>query len=240
YEQLPLADVYKHFDEITAAGYSVSLFLTWQRDCVETTWVKRRVPGMTPVGVPRNLFGATLASTQPSGVLPTDRTLTPFARPGPWHERLPHFTLHDPVGLGNELQSEYFVPRRHAVTAIRAVAALREGLAPILGLSEIRTIHADDLWLSSAYGENAVGLHFNWLKKWDGVGPFLPVLEQALEPFGARPHLGKLFAMSAAQLEKVYPRWHDFRALRQRFDPQGKFANRFVRQLGLAPAGDDT
>jgi xylitol oxidase len=121
------------------------------------------------------------------------------------------------------------------VAAIQAVAALREDLAPILGLSEIRTIRADDLWLSSAYGEDSVGLHFNWLKKWEGVGPFIPVLEQALAPFGVRPHLGKLFALSAAQLEKAYPRWRDFRALRQRFDPHGKFANRFVRQHGLAP-----
>lgn len=239
YEQLPLRNVYAHFDEITAAGYSVSMFLTWQHDWVETTWVKRRVADLTPVEVPRNLFGAMLASAQPSGVLPTDRTLTPFARPGPWHERLPHYTLHDPVGPGNELQSEYFVPRHHAVAAIKAVAALREGLAPILGLSEIRTIRADDLWLSSAYGEDMVGLHFNWLKKWEGVGPFLPVLEQALAPFGSRPHLGKLFALPAAQLEKVYPRWKDFRTLRQRFDPQGKFANRFVRRHGLASAGDE-
>ena len=239
YEQLPLDDVYAHFDEITAAGYSVSMFLTWQHDWAETTWVKRRVPDLTPVKVPRNLFGATLASSQPSGVLPTDRTLTPFARPGLWHQRLPHYALHDPVGPGNELQSEYFVPRRHAVAAIQAVAALREGLAPILGLSEIRTIRADDLWLSSAYGEDSVGLHFNWLKKWEGVGPFLPVLEQALAPFGVRPHLGKLFAIPAAQLEKVHPRWKDFRALRQRFDPQGKFANRFVRQLGLMPFGGE-
>ncbi|MEO6993828.1 MAG: D-arabinono-1,4-lactone oxidase [Lacunisphaera sp.] len=235
YEHLPLRDVYAHFDEITGAGDSVSMFLTWQNDWVETTWVKRRVPDLTPVEVPRNLFGATLASAQPSGVLPTDRTLTPFARPGLWHERLPHYALHDPVGLGNELQSEYFVPRRHAVAAIQAVAGLRERLAPILGLSEIRTIRADNLWLSSAYGEDSVGLHFNWLKKWDGVRPFLPLLEQALAPFEARPHLGKLFAMSAPQLESVYPRWQDFRALRQRFDPQGKFANRFVRQHGLAP-----
>jgi xylitol oxidase len=215
------------------------MFLTWQHDWVETTWVKRRAPDLTPLGVPHNLFSATLASTQPSGVLPTDRTLTPFARPGPWHERLPHYALHNPTGLGNELQSEYFVPRRHAVAAIRAVAALREGLAPILGLSEIRTIRADDLWLSSAYGEDMVGLHFNWLKKWEGVEPFLPVLEQALAPFGVRPHLGKLFALPAAQLEKVYPRWTDFRALRQRFDPQGKFVNHFLRQHGLTLGGDE-
>lgn len=230
YERLPFADVFAHFDEITAAGDSVSLFPTWQHDWVDTMWVKRRVPSLTPVRVPERIFGATLASANPAGQPPTDRTLTPFARPGVWHERLPHYELHDPAGLGNELQSEYFIPRRHAVAGIRAVLALREELAPILGLSEIRTIRADDLWLSSAYGEDAVGLHFNWQKKWSGIEPVLSVLEGALAPFGARPHLGKLFAMSAARLAEVYPRGRDFRDLARRLDPTGKFRNRFVER----------
>lgn len=230
YEKLPFRAVQTDFDAIMAAGYSVSQFLTWQNDWVETVWVKKRVPGANPASVPTNLWGARLASSRPSGELPKDRTLTPFARPGPWHERLPHYTLHDPVGVGNELQSEYFVPRRHAVAAFGAIAAFRKELAPILGLSEIRTIRADDLWLSSAYGEDAVGFHFNWLKKWDGIGPFLPALEQALAPFGARPHLGKLFAMSSARLAAVYPRWKDFRELVLHHDPKGKFANEFVER----------
>lgn len=230
YERLPFGDVFAHFDEITAAGDSVSLFPTWQHDWVDTMWVKRRVPSLAPVRVPERIFGATLASASPSGQPPTDRTLTPFAQPGAWHERLPHYELHDPAGLGNELQSEYFIPRRHAVAAIRAVLALRTELAPILGLSEIRTIRADDLWLSSAYGEDTVGIHFNWQKKWAGIEPFLPVLERALEPFGARPHLGKLFAMPAPRLAEVYPRWRDFRDLLWRFDPNSKFRNRFIER----------
>ena len=233
YERLPFADVFAHFDEISAAGDSVSLFPTWQHDWVDTMWVKRRVPSLEPVPVPGRIFGATLASAHPSGQPPTDRTLTPFAQPGAWHERLPHYELHEPTGPANELQSEYFIPRRHAVAVIRAVLALRAELAPILGLSEIRTIRADDLWLSSAYGEDAVGIHFNWQKKWAGIEPFLPVLERALEPFGARPHLGKLFAMPAARLAEVYPRWRDFCYLLRRFDPDGKFRNRFVERCGL-------
>jgi alditol oxidase len=236
YERVPFAEVYAHFDEITSAGYSVSLFLTWKHDWVDTMWVKRRVPGMAPVPVPETLFGAKLASAAPSGELPTDRTLTPFAKPGPWHERLPHYAFHDAMRVGNELQSEYFVPRVHAVAAIKAVAGLKDGLAPILGLSEIRTVRADDLWLSSAFGEDTVGIHFNWLKKWEGIEPFLPVLERALEPFGARPHLGKLFAMSSAQLLAVYPHMREFRELVRRFDPAGKFSNRFVERyvFGIA------
>jgi xylitol oxidase len=230
YEKLPLSDVYAHFDEITSAGYSVSLFLTWKYDWVETVWIKQRVPDLTPVTVRENLFGAALASARSSGEVPPDRVLTPFGQPGVWHERLPHFALRDALRTGNELQSEYFIPRQHAVAAIEAVVGLKAGLAPILGLSEIRTIHRDQLWLSSAYGQDAVGIHFNWLKDYEGVRSFLPTLERALAPYGARPHLGKLFAMSPAQLEEVYPRWADFRALVRKFDPLGKFSNPFVEK----------
>jgi alditol oxidase len=230
YERLPFSDVLAHYDQVTEAGYSVSLFLTWQHDWVETVWVKRRVPSMAPVAVPEALLGAALASAKPSGEVPTDRSLTPFAKPGPWYERLPHFAFHDAMGVGNELQSEYFVPRAHAVAAIKAVINLRADLAPILGLSEIRTVRADDLWLSSANGQDTVGIHFNWLKKWEGIEPFLPKLERALAPFGARPHLGKFFAMSSAQLAAAYPRMRDFRELVRRFDPTGKFSNRYVER----------
>jgi alditol oxidase len=137
------------------------------------------------------------------------------------------------------LQSEYFVPRRHAVAAFLAIAALRNGLAPILGLSEIRTIRADDLWLSSAQGEDAVGFHFNWLKMGREVEAFLPVLESALAPFGARPHLGKLFALSPTRLAQVYPRWKDFRSVVLRHDPTGKFANEFVEKYVLGKGVSD-
>jgi len=230
YEKLPFREMFAHFDEITAGGYSVSLFPSWQHDWVENVWVKRRVPSLTPVDVPRQFFGAALASAKPSGEPALDRTRTPCGLPGVWHERLPHYAFHDAWAVGNELQSEYFIPRKHAVAAIAAVLALREGLAPVLGRSEIRTVRADDLWLSSAYGQDTVAIHFNWLKDGEGVARVLPVLEAALLPFGARPHLGKLFAMSAAQLAAVHPRWTDFRQLVRQFDPAGKFNNRFLEK----------
>jgi len=237
YERMPFDEAFAHFEEITASGYSVSLFPTWQKDWIESTWVKRQVPDLKPVQVPAILFGAELASARPSDSPAYDRVRTPYGSPGPWHERLPHYALNEPQNTGDELQSEYFVPRRHAVAAMKAIIGLRKDLAPILGCSEIRTIRADDLWLSSAYSEDTVGIHFNWLKKWESIGPFLPMLESALAPFRARPHLGKLFALSPARLAEVYPRWQDFRGLVRRFDPTGKFSNRYVEKYILGAPG---
>lgn len=78
---------------------------------------------------------------------------------GPWHE--PHFSFKDAQQEGNELQREYFVARSNAVAALKVVAGLRDQLAPILGVSEIRSVTADKLWLSTAYGHNVVAIHNN-------------------------------------------------------------------------------
>ena len=61
----------------------------------------------------------------------------------------------------------------------------------------------------------------------------LPVIEEALAPFGARPHWGKLFADEQRTLRELYPRWDDQVALLLRRDPEGVFANDFLTRYGL-------
>jgi xylitol oxidase len=230
YEKLPTAQVWEHFDAIMSAGYSVSLFPTWQHDWIDTVWVKQRVSGDQALDSPTQFYGATLGARQRPSDQFTDRHLTTMGVPGPWHERLPHFTFKDALLEGNELQSEYFVPRQQAVAAMRAVARLREQVGPLLQVSEIRTVAADSLWLSTAYGYDVVGIHFNWCKNWPGVQAFLPLLEEQLAPFAARPHWGKLFVFSPAEIAPLYPRLADFRTLMHRYDPQGKFRNAYVER----------
>ena len=55
-----------------------------------------------------------------------------------------------------------------------------------------------------------------------------PAIEEALAPLGARPHWGKLFTLSPARLQPLYPRLSDFQRLLPRYDPQGKFRNAFL------------
>ncbi|HRW09074.1 MAG TPA: FAD-binding protein [Caldilineaceae bacterium] len=228
YERLPMRHVIDSFDAIMSTGYSVSLFPTWQQDYVENVWVKQRVTDGKPFDFPPTFFDAErIDAARPirEGV---DRYSTQMGVPGPWHERMPHFVFIDAERMGNELQSEYFVARKDAVAAIQAVAALGEHFAPVFGVTEIRTMTGDDLWLSMAYGQDTVGIHFNWLKDWAGVEPLLPRIEEALAPFNPRPHWGKLFTLTPAQIQAQYPRMADFRALAQELDPQGKFRNAYV------------
>lgn len=228
YEKLPLAQVYQNFDAIMSAGYSVSLFLDWQHDWVDTVWVKQQLAPQQLPTVPATFFDATLAPRKRAIDPASDRYLTPIGVPGAWYERLPHFAFKDALRQGNELQSEYFVDRRHIVAAMQAVAQLRAGLAPIIGVTELRTVAADQLWLSPAYGQDIVGIHFNWQKKWPEIQHFLPTLEAALAPFQPRPHWGKLFGLAPAQVQAGYTRLADFQALARDYDPQGKFRNAFV------------
>jgi len=231
FDDVPLDAVLANFDEVTSAGYSVSCFLPWAGDRVQV-WVKERVtPGWTPrdelLGRPP-AYGA----RHPVPGVATQATTEQGGVPGPWFERLPHFRLAFEPSAGDEIQSEYLVPRDLAIEALRAVRALGPLIAPLLFISEIRTMDADDLWLSPASGRPTVGIHFTWHPHPAGVLAVLPRLEAALAPFGARPHWGKLFVAGAEEVAPRYPRAADFVALARRLDPTGKFRNPFLaRQL---------
>jgi xylitol oxidase len=147
---------------------------------------------------------------------------------GPWFERLPHFRLDFTPSSGEELQSEYILPRQHAMVAFHIVDQLREQVAPLLQISEIRTIAADSLWMSPSFERDSVAIHFTWKKDWEGVSKILPILEERLAPFEARPHWAKLFTIAREQLQSLYGKLPEFRSLLQHYDPQGKFRNEFL------------
>jgi xylitol oxidase len=150
--------------------------------------------------------------------------------PGPSHERLPHFKLDYTPSCGDELQSEYFIPRPHAAAAIRAVADLRQQLAPHLLITEIRTVAGDRSWLSPCFDQACATIHFTWKPDWPAVQKLLAVIEERLAPFDARPHWGKLFTIPPAKLRSLYKKMPDFQQLLISRDPRGKFRNAFVEK----------
>ena len=126
------------------------------------------------------------------------------------------------------MQSEYFVPRRHGRSACEALRGMADRIAPLLQIGEIRTVAADDLWLSPAHGGDVLALHFTWIPDQTRVVALLPEIEAALRPYAARPHWGKLFTTDAGELADLYPRMPDFRALVRRLDPRGAFRNAYL------------
>jgi len=226
FEHLPWADVTDHLDAITSSAYSVSLFTDWGPSGPHQVWTKSRADA-DPVTA---LLGATPATRElhPLPGVDAGATTRQLGVPGPWWDRLPHFRMEFTPSDGDELQTEYLLPRADALDAIDAVRALRDRLAPILLVSEIRTIAADDLWLSPSHGTDCVALHFTWRMDVAGVQAFLPTLDDALAPFAARPHWGKVFETTPERLLAAYPQLPAFRALANRLDPDGMFRNELV------------
>jgi len=232
YENLPLSALKDHFDAIESSGYSVSLFTDWQKERVNEVWIKSRVEQGRAFQASPEFFGAKLATRNlhPIAELSAENCTEQMGVPGPWYERLPHFRMGFTPSAGKELQSEYFVPQQHAVEAILAVERLRDQVSPHLLISEIRAIAADQLWLSPCYEQACVTIHFTWKQDWPAVRKLLPVIEKELAPFHARPHWGKLFTTSPAELKGIYKRMPEFVELSRKYDPRGKFRNEFLNQ----------
>lgn len=95
----------------------------------------------------------------------------------------------------------------------------------------MRTIRADDLWLSPAHERDSVAVHFTWKQDPEGVTPVVGALEEVLTPLGARPHWGKITTLPAERIVDSYTRAGDFARLLELFDPDGKFRNPFVDAL---------
>ena len=230
YENLPLRQLEEHFDVIESSGYSVSLFTDWQNQNINQVWIKRRIEEGTSFTSPPELYEAKLASRHmhPIAALSAENCTEQMGISGPWYERLPHFRMDFTPSSGEELQSEYFVPRSHAVDAISAIYRMSEQIFPHLFISEIRTIDADHLWMSPCYQQPSVAIHFTWKPEWPAVSQLLPVIERELAPYNVRPHWGKLFTISPARLQSLYEKHADFQQLLSHYDPQGKFRNAFL------------
>ena len=221
----------KGFDEVFGSAYSVSFFTTWSPALRGQVWMKHRID-VADQGHSDHLLDGRAATEKRNPVPGEDPRNATEQRgmAGPWHERLPHFRLDHTPSSGDELQTEYLVPRTHAVAALRRLESLAPRMHELLLVSEIRTMAADNLWLSGAYGRDTVGFHFTWQRRPE-VLDLLPELDRLLAPYDGRPHWGKLFHADAADLRSRYPRFDDFAALVLELDPHRTFRNRLLDWL---------
>jgi xylitol oxidase len=228
FEGLAWSALLEHFDEITSAGYSVSVFTRWS-EAIDQVWVKGRVTD-APERARGDLFGAIAATVERHPILGLDpvNCSPQLGVPGLWSDRLPHFRMGFTPSSGQELQSEYLVPRRHAAAAIQALRGLAEVVRPVLQVSELRTVAADRLWMSPQYRQDTIAIHFTWKPEPDAVQRALVEVEAALQPMEARPHWGKLVLAGAEAIAPLYQRLPDFTVLVDRLDPRGAFGNAWL------------
>ena len=233
-ENLPWSRALGGFRELASSAYSVSLFTDYAGDSISQVWLKA-LDSEPPL---EDLFGATAAASprHPLPDMSAENCTLQLDEPGQWLDRLPHFRHEFTPSKGEELQSEFILPLEHGPAAIEAVRGLADRLAPLLFVSEIRTGAADEFWLSPFYRQQSVALHFTWRPLQPEVEAVLPELEDALRPFGARPHWGKLFSPAGYDWESLYPRFAAFRSLASAHDPEGKFRNGLLDSILGVPA----
>ena len=232
YQDLPMNELKENFDAIESADYSVSLFTDWRTKRINEVWLKIRMPEQPVFDAPAEFFGAKRATRNlhPIIELSAENCTEQMGVPGPWYDRLPHFRMGFMPSAGKELQTEYFVPRHNAIDAILAIARLHNQTSPHLLITEIRTIAADDLWMSPCYKQSSVTIHFTWKPDWPAVRRLLPVIEKELSPFHGRPHWAKLFTISPADIHSRYERLPEFIEACKKYDPHGKFRNEFLNR----------
>ncbi|MBW8764394.1 MAG: FAD-binding protein [Microbacterium sp.] len=128
-------------------------------------------------------------------------------------------------------EMEYALPAENVVPAFRAVQALiaQRGWRIEFPI-EVRFAQEDDRWLSTAHGRSTgyIAVHRYWR---NDPTVYFEAVEQIMLEYEGRPHWGKLHTLSAEQLRERYPRFDDFTALRDRLDPERRFANRHLDRI---------
>ena len=234
---LPWDSLLEQIEEIMASAYSVSIMPDWgSTETAGKVWLKSRTDQWDESLDPAR-FGARWALGATDGLAEGQfpHQTVQGGVPGPWWQRLPHFRPDASPSRGDEIQTEYFVERRHGAAALAALRRCAERFAPWVLVSELRTVAADDLWLSPARGRDSLGIHFTWKNDPQAVLEILPLVEDALADLAPRPHWGKWFTLEGSAIREHYPQLSAFRDLAHAADPSGKFRNDFLaRTLALA------
>ncbi len=225
YRSLPWDALLEDVDGVMGAAYSVSCFTDWSGPNIDQIWLKSRIDAGAVVneefrGARRDPSEYPTLAESISGNFTRQGGIA-----GPWLERLPHFRIDATPSNGDEIQSEYFVNRSQAPDALNALRSLASLMAPQLIASELRTVAADDLWLSPAYHQDVLAVHFTWKNDSNALGAVLPEIERALSPLNPRPHWGKVHGFTGDELNDRYERLADYRTLVNELDPTRKFRN---------------
>ena len=237
---MPWDELLAKFDAISSAAYSFSIFTKWSGSTVSRIWLKTRMGAARPSEFDIETLGSNLGSnlglkpgvpySVPATVENPLALLNPFGVPGPWSDRLTHTRREIAPVPADQIQSEYLIARPQLGKAVAIIRSMAETVDALLYATEIRTIAADEFWLSPAYRQDTIGLHFTWKKEADAVDAVTKELEAALIPLGAKPHGGKLIHAEAATLAPLYPRMADFRSRARGRDPEGKFRNAYLEK----------
>ncbi len=129
------------------------------------------------------------------------------------------------------VEMEYAVPRAGVTEALRELKTMvdRSGLRVSFPV-EVRTAPADDITLSTASDRDSAYIAVHMVKG-TPYRAYFTAAEQILTAYEGRPHWGKVHTRDAEYFARVYPRFGEFTALRDRLDPERRFQNDYLRRV---------
>lgn len=129
------------------------------------------------------------------------------------------------------VEMEYALPRAAAAAALGELKALVERSDFRISFPvEVRTAPADGLVLSTASGRDTVYIAVH-MYRGTPYEAYFAAAERIMTAHEGRPHWGKLHTRDADYLAEVYPRFGEFTAVRDRLDPERRFANAYLRRV---------
>ena len=130
-------------------------------------------------------------------------------------------------------EMEYAIPREAAVEAVRAVRkVIEDNPFDVAFPIECRVSAGDDIFLSTAHDRATAYIAVHQFQGME-YEPYFRAVEAIMRSVGGRPHWGKIHYQDHRSLREIYPAWGRFAAVRQRFDPHGRFRNAYLdRVLG--------
>ncbi|MFK7919661.1 MAG: FAD-binding protein [Ilumatobacter sp.] len=225
YDGLDWQTLDDEFDAISTASTSVSVFTRWA-DAVGEVWCKQRddQPSSSP-------FDLTALEPAPgmrhpiAGAAP-DACTVQLGRSGPWSERLAHFRSDAMPSMGNEIQAEFFVDRTVSAEVFAALRSIGPQLDRVLLVSEIRTVAADQLWMSPHHGRDSTAFHFTFRMDPDAVQQAVDLIGSCVAGCHPRFHPSKAlptgWQIASTELDR-------FLELRERLDPEQRFTTPWFR-----------
>jgi len=231
------------YDELTHDHHHVDVYWFPHTDRVMTKVNDRlaELDGLRPLSRWKRWLDDELLSNTVFGVLTSVGTHAPRTVPrlnriseSAWSERsfsdFAHRVFTSPRRVRFK-EMEYAVPREVGLEALKEVRRLIDASSWRIGFPvEIRSAPADDIALSTASGRDSMYLAFHVPAKVDHTAYFTRV-EQVLREYDGRPHWGKMHTLGAEDLAASYPRFEEFRALRDDLDPQRIFANPYLQRV---------
>lgn len=128
-------------------------------------------------------------------------------------------------------EMEYSIPAEDGPECLSRIRdLLRKDFPDVAWPVEYRTVAADDVWLSMAYGRPTVTISVHQDVRLD-ESAYYEACERIFLSYGGRPHWGKVNYLDSETHAAIHPKWREWWRVRDQIDPDKNFLNDYLNSL---------